>query len=66
MAPHEERVIAEEAELTGRLNKLGEFIHADIFRTLPAEDRGLLQEQDDHMRKYVAVLRKRIARFKAD
>jgi hypothetical protein len=63
MEPFQERVIAEEAELSTKLNKLGEFIHGETFAKLGPEDRQLLQEQDDHMRGYVAVLRKRIARF---
>jgi hypothetical protein len=58
-----ERVTQEEAELSEKLNKLGEFIHGNVFKTLAEEDRALLQEQDDHMRSYVGVLRKRIARF---
>jgi hypothetical protein len=63
MQPHEERVLAEEAELSDRLNKLGAFIHGETFPTLAAEDQRLLQEQDDCMRAYAGVLRQRIARF---
>lgn len=59
----QQRVVDEEAELSDKLNKLGAFIHGEIFSGLPEEDRRLLQEQDDHMRRYVAVLRLRIARF---
>lgn len=64
MAPHEDRVIAEEKDLSDKLNKLGAFIHGDMFKTLTTEDHRLLQEQYDHMRGYVGVLRQRIARFR--
>jgi len=65
MQPHEERVVEEEKALSEKLNKLGEFIHGEVFAVLPEEDKSLLQEQDDHMRSYVNVLRRRIERFKA-
>ncbi len=65
MQPHQERVIEEEKELSEKLNKLGEFIHGDVFHALPDEDKELLQDQDDHIRAYVNVLRKRIERFAA-
>lgn len=64
MQAHEQRVVEEEAGLSEKLNKLGEFIHGEVFKTLPDEDQLLLQEQDDHMRAYAHVLRKRIERFK--
>jgi hypothetical protein len=63
LQPHQQRVIEEEKALSEKLNKLGEFIHGSIFAGLSTEDRMLLQEQDDHMRVYVHVLRKRIDRF---
>jgi hypothetical protein len=63
MQPHQERVVEEEKALSEKLNKLGEFIHGSVFSSLPAEDQTLLQEQDDHMRAYAHVLRKRIERF---
>lgn len=63
MEPFKERVIEEEKALSDKLNKLGAFIHGEAFKSLPAEDQSLLQQQDDHMRAYVHVLRKRIERF---
>jgi hypothetical protein len=65
MQPHEERVVAEERELSEKLNKLGDFIHSAVFLTLLPVDQSLLQQQEDHMRAYAGVLRQRIARFKA-
>lgn len=66
MQPHQERVVTEEAELSDKLNKLGAFIHGEVFKALPVEDQQLLQEQDDHMRLYAHVLRQRIERFKIE
>lgn len=63
LKPHEDRVVNEERELSDKLNKLGAFIHGEQFKALPVEDQALLQEQDDHMRAYADVLRRRIARF---
>ena len=64
MEPHQERVIKEEAELSDKLNKLGAFIHGEVFKTLPEEEQELLQAQDDTMREYLEILRSRIDRFK--
>lgn len=63
MQPHEERVVAEEQELSDKLNKLGAFIHSEKFSALAGIDQFLLGRQDDHMRAYVGVLRERIKRF---
>ena len=64
MQDYQQRVVDEEIALSEKLNKLGAFIHGEVFLTLPEEDRTLLQEQDDHMRAYANVLRQRIERFK--
>lgn len=61
MQPHEQRVVEEETALAEKLNKLGGFIHDPVFQN--AGSRHFWQEQDDHMRSYLNVLRKRIARF---
>lgn len=63
MQPHEERVVAEENDLSDKLNKLGVFIHSEKFSTLDGIDQYLLKRQDDYMRAYVDVLRARIKRF---
>lgn len=63
MKPHEERVVAEEKDLSDKLNKLGVFIAGEPFQALDFEDRRLLQEQQIYMTKYASVLRQRIARF---
>jgi hypothetical protein len=62
-APHEERVIAEEKDVSEKLSKLSAFLHGKVFATLLIEDQKLLEEQYVYMLAYAAVLRRRIARF---
>lgn len=66
LVPHQERVVAEERELDERLNRLSAFIHGHTFKTLDNEEQLLLQMQDDCMRTYIHILRKRIARFSGE
>ena len=64
MQPHQERVVAEKAELDEKLGKLVEFIKgAEIFTQLPEAERGRLVRQADVMRDYSNILRERIAAF---
>jgi hypothetical protein len=63
MQPHEERVIAEELELSAKLDRLEDFVHGPMFVPLPVEDRKLLIEQTAAMALYADVLKRRIARF---
>lgn len=63
-APHEQRVIDEQAELVSRISKLNTFITSgQLYGQLPLEDRMLLSEQLHWMQGYGHVLAKRIARF---
>jgi hypothetical protein len=61
--PHQERVVAEEAQLVERLDKLEAFLHDDRFVKLADEDKELLERQVRLMREYADILKERIARF---
>lgn len=63
MEPHQERVIAEKAELDARLKKLRAFIASDAFESLPIEEAQRLARQASIMLNYSAVLGERIAAF---
>ncbi len=66
MKPHEERVVTEKSELDEKLGKLKAFAFAPgspIFKSLPPEDRYLLEDQYTAMEQYSQILGKRIARF---
>lgn len=64
LQPHEERVIAERAELEIKRQKLAAFIQgAGAFEDLDAEDQKLLRRQEAVMLEYTDVLNDRISRF---
>jgi hypothetical protein len=63
MQPHQERVLAEKADLDDKAAKLLKFIDGDVYDTLPETDRELLEQQYLIMASYSAILGKRIARF---
>ena len=67
MAPHQERVVAERAEVKERLDKLSAFIDAapmnPIWKNLPYDEQGRLKIQRFIMQQYVAVLEDRIDNF---
>ena len=63
LKPHEERVLAERAELAEKCVKLEAFIVSDAFKSIDILDRDLLEEQHNAMTVYLAVLDRRIARF---
>lgn len=64
MAPHQERVVQERAELAEKLQKLDAFLAEPAkFHALDFTDACLLVEQSEIMRIYVEVLDERIARF---
>lgn len=64
LAPHQERVVIERDELTGKLVSLSRFSHGEVFQTLEPEEQYLLSAQHRHMCEYLMVLELRIARFK--
>lgn len=61
---HQQRVMAELAELVKKLEALKVFFTTDIFLKCSFEERDLLQEQSRLMTQYVNVLESRIALFK--
>lgn len=63
MQAHEQRVVDEQAELEGKLQKLNEFTKTSTFVLLASEDRSLLRAQLEVMRTYSCILSLRIARF---
>ncbi len=56
-----DRLFAERDGIQVRLDKLIVFMHDDGYTALPDEERGLLMEQAQVMRKYVDVLDRRLA-----
>lgn len=63
LAPHQQRVVDERAELSDRLSKLLGFFHTPIFAGLDAAERTRLRNQARFMDGYAAVLEERIAAF---
>lgn len=64
LAPYQERVFAEKRELDEKLSKLSPFIGSDGFNNLDMEERALLYQQEQLMRRYSHVLSLRICIFK--
>lgn len=63
LAPHQERVVLEKAELDDKILKLNGFYESVIFAELPKEEQSRLWRQGDAMVGYSAVLCERIAAF---
>lgn len=64
MSPHQERVVAEKAELDTRATALSNFIgNSPVFPTLDAAEQERLREQNDVMWRYSEILGARIAAF---
>lgn len=63
LAPHQQRVVAEKAELDARLKKLDGFMTGLIFTDLAEQDQIHLLAQSNAMWEYAEVLAARIARF---
>lgn len=61
--PHELRVVEEQDELRGRLDRLANFIGTDPFKALEKEDQMLLREQFATMTALDVILGRRIDRF---
>jgi hypothetical protein len=62
-APHQLRVLNEEAELAERHTKLCDFLVSDKIVKVSPEERSRLERQEYCMRGYLDVLRERIANF---
>lgn len=61
---HLVRVAGELSELADRMIKLDKFIAGDLFASLPADERVLLQEQRQVMEHYAIILNTRLSRGK--
>ena len=65
MAPHQQRVVDEKAELDEKLTKLVAFFGNPLWATLPSDERARLSRQSEVMREYSEILGERIAAFSA-
>lgn len=64
MQPHQERVVAEKAELDDKLVKLIKFVESSpLFTSLPEDEKTRLVRQAGVMREYSNILGERIAAF---
>jgi hypothetical protein len=64
MEAHQQRVVAEKAELNEKLTKLSEFIEmSPIFAGLPDDERERLVRQKSCMQEYSEILGERISAF---
>lgn len=65
LQPHQQRVVAERAELDERLEKLVKFFATDTFASLDREEQNRLTFQAATMTDYSSVLKERIEAFTA-
>lgn len=63
LAPHQQRVVDEKAELDDRAGKLNVFIGTEVFKGLPLAERGRMTRQLSLMLQLSMVLGERIAAF---
>lgn len=63
LAPHQQRVVDEKAELDERLEKLVAFTKTPIFAGLDSAERNRLDKQAEAMTMYSYILFDRIAAF---
>lgn len=63
LAPHQQRVVDEQAELDDRRAKLTAFYSTPIFHGLPESEQSRLLRQGVAMRTYSEILGERIAAF---
>lgn len=64
MPAHQQRVVAEKAELDTKLSKLENFYLSKIFAGLPKDEQIRLSNQGGAMRVYSEILGARIAAFR--
>lgn len=55
-----ERLIAEEKELSDRIEKLTVFVESENYKKLNDENQYLLRKQLDSMKEYESILQRRI------
>lgn len=63
LAPHQQRVVAEQTELNEKLAKLTAFSDSEMFTTLDYDERQRLRQQRVAMAEYNRVLLARIEAF---
>ena len=63
LQPHQQRVVAERAELEDKLGKLEAFLTGERFDAVPDDEKGRLLLQHVLMESYARVLKQRIAAF---
>ncbi len=63
MQPHQERVVAEKAELSDKLEKLETFEGGAVYASLPPAEQSRLTRQLLIMKLYEQVLAERISAF---
>lgn len=63
LEPHQQRMVAELAELEARGSKLGLFLISKDFHSLDEVERELLRQQAGAMIQYASALRARVERF---
>ena len=63
--PHQQRVVDEKTELDGKMEKLEAFLGTPLFKSLPAGEQHLLEEQYVAMDRYSDLLGLRIKAFTA-
>lgn len=63
MEAHQERVVAEKAELDEKHTKLVDFFQSDTFKSLPVDEQARLSRQSKVMGEYSNILSERIAAF---
>lgn len=63
LAPHQQRVVAEKAQLDDKIDKLSAFFGSDRYKGLDAAEQERLTVQIGAMREYAEILAERIAAF---
>jgi hypothetical protein len=63
LAPHQQRVIDEHAQLSEKITKLSQFFNLETYATLPGVETSRLRRQYRIMLLYQEVLQERIAAF---
>jgi hypothetical protein len=63
LQPHEQRVVAEKADLDGRIHRLGLFFDTPLYASLDYAERDRQQRQYTAMQTYSNILQERIVAF---
>lgn len=63
LAPHQQRVVDEKAELGERIHKLVAFLVSPLFAALPVDEQMRLKRQTIAMDQYFTILAERITAF---